>query len=103
MCIRDRLCNISGIINTFSRYGTVTIERKKGLFLFTNAMYAGIAPLPVLLMVNLLLLLRGPLCPTHDLSLIHISEPTRLLSISYAVFCLKKKKIQITIKNETIV
>src|SRR5678815_4515171 len=24
-----------------------------------------------------------------DLSLIHISEPTRLLSISYAVFCLK--------------
>eukprot|EP00658_Telonema_sp_P-2_P007808 TRINITY_DN12905_c0_g1_i1.p1 TRINITY_DN12905_c0_g1~~TRINITY_DN12905_c0_g1_i1.p1 ORF type:complete len:341 (+),score=83.66 TRINITY_DN12905_c0_g1_i1:356-1378(+) len=30
----------------------------------------------------------GPL----NLSLIHISEPTRLLSISYAVFCLKKKK-----------
>eukprot|EP00658_Telonema_sp_P-2_P039217 TRINITY_DN28050_c0_g1_i2.p1 TRINITY_DN28050_c0_g1~~TRINITY_DN28050_c0_g1_i2.p1 ORF type:complete len:359 (-),score=94.48 TRINITY_DN28050_c0_g1_i2:35-1111(-) len=32
---------------------------------------------------------------THNniaLSLIHISEPTRLLSISYAVFCLKKKK-----------
>src|SRR5678815_824941 len=25
----------------------------------------------------------------YDLSLIHISEPTRLLSISYAVFCLK--------------
>ena len=34
----------------------------------------------------------------HDvyiLSLIHISEPTRLLSISYAVFCLKKKKKKI--------
>src|SRR5678815_148178 len=30
--------------------------------------------------------------PPHNLSLIHISEPTRLLSISYAVFCLKKKK-----------
>eukprot|EP00658_Telonema_sp_P-2_P067601 TRINITY_DN56518_c0_g1_i1.p2 TRINITY_DN56518_c0_g1~~TRINITY_DN56518_c0_g1_i1.p2 ORF type:complete len:165 (+),score=46.17 TRINITY_DN56518_c0_g1_i1:96-590(+) len=28
----------------------------------------------------------------QNLSLIHISEPTRLLSISYAVFCLKKKK-----------
>src|SRR5674536_309954 len=28
----------------------------------------------------------------QPLSLIHISEPTRLLSISYAVFCLKKKK-----------
>ena len=27
---------------------------------------------------------------TKHLSLIHISEPTRLLSISYAVFCLKK-------------
>eukprot|EP00658_Telonema_sp_P-2_P026764 TRINITY_DN20832_c0_g1_i1.p1 TRINITY_DN20832_c0_g1~~TRINITY_DN20832_c0_g1_i1.p1 ORF type:complete len:256 (-),score=56.59 TRINITY_DN20832_c0_g1_i1:60-827(-) len=32
----------------------------------------------------------------QSLSLIHISEPTRLLSISYAVFCLKKKK-----KNQT--
>eukprot|EP00658_Telonema_sp_P-2_P012309 TRINITY_DN14694_c0_g1_i1.p1 TRINITY_DN14694_c0_g1~~TRINITY_DN14694_c0_g1_i1.p1 ORF type:complete len:234 (+),score=55.01 TRINITY_DN14694_c0_g1_i1:57-758(+) len=30
----------------------------------------------------------------YHLSLIHISEPTRLLSISYAVFCLKKKKKQ---------
>src|SRR5450756_520395 len=30
--------------------------------------------------------------PAGDLSLIHISEPTRLGMISYAVFCLKKKK-----------
>ena len=29
---------------------------------------------------------------SYDLSLIHISEPTRLGMISYAVFCLKKKK-----------
>src|SRR5450756_2887087 len=29
---------------------------------------------------------------TNFLSLIHISEPTRLGMISYAVFCLKKKK-----------
>ena len=28
------------------------------------------------------------------LSLIHISEPTRQAEISYAVFCLKKKKIK---------
>src|SRR5450756_1155104 len=28
----------------------------------------------------------------HYLSLIHISEPTRLGMISYTVFCLKKKK-----------
>src|SRR5678816_4278085 len=41
----------------------------------------------------------GPIVPGKKfivkwlaLSLIHISEPTRLLSISYAVFCLKKKK-----------
>eukprot|EP00658_Telonema_sp_P-2_P029458 TRINITY_DN2240_c0_g1_i7.p1 TRINITY_DN2240_c0_g1~~TRINITY_DN2240_c0_g1_i7.p1 ORF type:complete len:108 (-),score=33.47 TRINITY_DN2240_c0_g1_i7:38-361(-) len=32
----------------------------------------------------------------RTLSLIHISEPTRLLSISYAVFCLKKKKKKTT-------
>src|SRR5450756_3060066 len=34
----------------------------------------------------------GAVCSAHDLSLIHISEPTRLGMISYAVFCLKKKK-----------
>eukprot|EP00658_Telonema_sp_P-2_P036470 TRINITY_DN26375_c0_g1_i3.p1 TRINITY_DN26375_c0_g1~~TRINITY_DN26375_c0_g1_i3.p1 ORF type:complete len:273 (+),score=69.60 TRINITY_DN26375_c0_g1_i3:341-1159(+) len=34
------------------------------------------------------------------LSLIHISEPTRLLSISYAVFCLKKKKNRKEVHNE---
>ena len=34
----------------------------------------------------------GALHVIDYLSLIHISEPTRLLSISYAVFCLKKKK-----------
>src|SRR5450756_1815062 len=31
-------------------------------------------------------------CEALGLSLIHISEPTRLGMISYAVFCLKKKK-----------
>eukprot|EP00658_Telonema_sp_P-2_P059379 TRINITY_DN4824_c0_g1_i1.p1 TRINITY_DN4824_c0_g1~~TRINITY_DN4824_c0_g1_i1.p1 ORF type:complete len:329 (-),score=87.50 TRINITY_DN4824_c0_g1_i1:53-1039(-) len=51
----------------------------------------------------MLLILFSSLCPRIlakpemfgvYLSLIHISEPTRLLSISYAVFCLKKKKKQ---------
>src|SRR5450759_5313123 len=46
---------------------------------------------------------RGDLAPVTEgegredglhLSLIHISEPTRLGMISYAVFCLKKKKKQ---------
>ena len=31
-------------------------------------------------------------CFIYRLSIIHISEPTRLRMISYAVFCLKKKK-----------
>src|SRR5665647_1077888 len=31
---------------------------------------------------------------TYCLSLIHISEPTRRTPISYAVFCLKKKKLK---------
>ena len=34
----------------------------------------------------------GNVVVTFNLSLIHISEPTRLGMISYAVFCLKKKK-----------
>ena len=45
----------------------------------------------------------SPVCPgqamlpkqtykDYSLSLIHISEPTRQAEISYAVFCLKKKK-----------
>src|SRR5674476_1659359 len=34
------------------------------------------------------------LIATIPLSLIHISEPTRQAEISYAVFCLKKKKKQ---------
>src|SRR5450756_444086 len=34
----------------------------------------------------------GETTPPSILSLIHISEPTRLGMISYAVFCLKKKK-----------
>ena len=37
-----------------------------------------------------------------ELSLIHISEPTRLGMISYAVFCLKKKKIQKRMTKATI-
>src|SRR5450759_1391905 len=35
---------------------------------------------------------KHPLSLALPLSLIHISEPTRLGMISYAVFCLKKKK-----------
>ena len=37
-------------------------------------------------------IMRGRFVEGLGLSLIHISEPTRLGMISYAVFCLKKKK-----------
>src|SRR5665213_3892891 len=37
---------------------------------------------------------------TYHLSLIHISEPTRQAEISYAVFCLKKKKENANTKRE---
>src|SRR5678809_878050 len=36
----------------------------------------------------------------YFLSLIHISEPTRQAEISYAVFCLKKKKHNTTYEDE---
>ena len=36
---------------------------------------------------------RKEVTAARQLSLIHISEPTRRTPISYAVFCLKKKKI----------
>ena len=35
---------------------------------------------------------RDLMAEVQSLSLIHISEPTRRRGISYAVFCLKKKK-----------
>ena len=38
--------------------------------------------------------------PLPGLSLIHISEPTRQAEISYAVFCLKKKKKLILSTNQ---
>src|SRR5450756_3158668 len=42
---------------------------------------------------NLIVIQGRQFMPTFvGLSLIHISEPTRLGMISYAVFCLKKKK-----------
>ena len=52
------------------------------------------------------LLGQGPGVAGHrravvPLSLIHISEPTRLGMISYAVFCLKKKKTTNTTRRTT--
>eukprot|EP00658_Telonema_sp_P-2_P028670 TRINITY_DN21926_c0_g1_i2.p1 TRINITY_DN21926_c0_g1~~TRINITY_DN21926_c0_g1_i2.p1 ORF type:complete len:125 (-),score=1.01 TRINITY_DN21926_c0_g1_i2:32-406(-) len=53
--------------------------------------------------MSMVCVLRRPLSIVffQNLSLIHISEPTRLLSISYAVFCLKKKKNKIAKTHST--
>ena len=67
----------------------------------------GVNPLTGLKVENPELLKRRPVLvkvanyPAEGLSLIHISEPTRLLSISFAVFCLKKKKNKLT-TSETL-
>ena len=43
---------------------------------------------------------RSPITIILELSLIHISEPTRRYAISYAVFCLKKKIMITTVQVE---
>ena len=39
-------------------------------------------------------------CAEDYLSLIHISEPTRPISISYAVFCLKKRQATYQVRRD---
>eukprot|EP00831_Metopus_contortus_P034745 TRINITY_DN27682_c0_g1_i1.p1 TRINITY_DN27682_c0_g1~~TRINITY_DN27682_c0_g1_i1.p1 ORF type:complete len:130 (+),score=22.44 TRINITY_DN27682_c0_g1_i1:286-675(+) len=46
--------------------------------------------------------LSGKFNDMLNLSLIHISEPTRPLYISYAVFCLKKKKKKKKQRNQQL-
>ena len=63
----------------------------------TNALGLGLATTLVLTLTNLTISSLRRWTPAEIripiyLSLIHISEPTRLGMISYAVFCLKKKK-----------
>src|SRR5450759_2510698 len=60
----------------------------KGLAYVARAVVIYLAALTLLALTNTWWLLL----PLWVLSLIHISEPTRLGMISYAVFCLKKKK-----------
>ena len=73
----------------FSRFMVHATHRGKA-YGYTDALY-GAAAVAARRRGARFLLLN---CTPALLSLIHISEPTRLLSISYAVFCLKKKKIK---------
>ena len=87
MCIRDRLK--SAVV----RAGLLVVERQFGTLEFhsqsTDEVHAAADAV-----LNALSAKKEDAIPPKilALSLIHISEPTRLLSISYAVFCLKKKK-----------
>src|SRR5678815_2411826 len=58
----------------------------------TDPVTVRLAQMHMVINVGLVLLftVNAGLRIMYGLSLIHISEPTRLLSISYAVFCLKK-------------
>src|SRR5659263_452292 len=81
----------------FTFWGLNAIKKKKGraftgkgfLARFFGFLMGGINNVPL---SRLNFLGSSPKLMTHMLSLIHISEPTRLGMISYAVFCLKKKK-----------
>ena len=67
---------------------------RKGMNLASNLFHIGILGIFVGHFFGML----TPHWMYEALSLIHISEPTRLGMISYAVFCLKKKKKKTTTK-----
>eukprot|EP01016_Furgasonia_blochmanni_P054212 TRINITY_DN8900_c0_g1_i2.p1 TRINITY_DN8900_c0_g1~~TRINITY_DN8900_c0_g1_i2.p1 ORF type:complete len:109 (+),score=9.46 TRINITY_DN8900_c0_g1_i2:80-406(+) len=102
MCIRDRLyicksCIITALINFQNENRQDTLNHKFGsLRLTTDERFSSRVLICRTLVYDsrnlwsINIFLEIFLVP--NLSLIHISEPTRLGMISYAVFCLKKKK-----------
>src|SRR5674536_56054 len=73
---------------------SLALKRDAALIDFNSFLKPGTIVIVAMLLFGALTRIWYPLTvgTTPYLSLIHISEPTRLLSISYAVFCLKKKK-----------
>ena len=83
-------------INTISACGLIMI-RQNGRTIEAAVRYMIMSLLGsglLLVGISMLYDMTGHLLMSNikELSLIHISEPTRLGMISYAVFCLKKKK-----------
>src|SRR5450756_2752310 len=91
--IRERFTD-RGLETSVQEFGTITTYSYLYVIYLSIAIACGVlsywfpyfvAPVAVIIAVLFALDLE-------TLSLIHISEPTRLGMISYAVFCLKKKK-----------
>eukprot|EP00825_Cyclidium_porcatum_P050497 TRINITY_DN9025_c0_g1_i2.p1 TRINITY_DN9025_c0_g1~~TRINITY_DN9025_c0_g1_i2.p1 ORF type:complete len:121 (+),score=12.61 TRINITY_DN9025_c0_g1_i2:179-541(+) len=109
MCIRDRN-NMSLKQISFSRSGfTYDVSMQKSILLFNTEKNLSAVIITFCEVCQVVFLndsfnnhiseskswIVSKICKQLYLSLIHISEPTRLGMISYAVFCLKKKnKIQ---------
>eukprot|EP00831_Metopus_contortus_P033336 TRINITY_DN2673_c0_g1_i6.p2 TRINITY_DN2673_c0_g1~~TRINITY_DN2673_c0_g1_i6.p2 ORF type:complete len:100 (+),score=20.53 TRINITY_DN2673_c0_g1_i6:198-497(+) len=94
MCIRDRLISLSDLATLALNLLQLLPLVPEHILFPQNS--DNILPniLKTLKQLNYVVLVASP--QPNDmkliLSLIHISEPTRPLYISYAVFCLKKKK-----------
>eukprot|EP00658_Telonema_sp_P-2_P073767 TRINITY_DN62881_c0_g1_i1.p2 TRINITY_DN62881_c0_g1~~TRINITY_DN62881_c0_g1_i1.p2 ORF type:complete len:104 (+),score=35.94 TRINITY_DN62881_c0_g1_i1:145-456(+) len=98
MCIRDRLQELIlpesvQSIAEFNGVVCVGLHREYSILSLVDGDARSLLPIPPTLRQTQYQRLQNLLATEiQQLSLIHISEPTRLLSISYAVFCLKKKK-----------
>eukprot|EP00658_Telonema_sp_P-2_P064803 TRINITY_DN54106_c0_g1_i1.p1 TRINITY_DN54106_c0_g1~~TRINITY_DN54106_c0_g1_i1.p1 ORF type:complete len:108 (+),score=27.56 TRINITY_DN54106_c0_g1_i1:115-438(+) len=101
MCIRDRYARAHGDPTSehYHQYKEIDLDEASNMMLFFGLTQCGGSILLGFISTKLNYYLMNLICAVGSaavlaaipLSLIHISEPTRLLSISYAVFCLKKK------------
>src|SRR5659263_261910 len=73
-------------------FGTILDSNVTTLIAGLALLIFGSGPIRGFAVVHCLGILTSIFSSVVILSLIHISEPTRLGMISYAVFCLKKKK-----------
>jgi len=75
---------------TYSGKTYNALVESQGVWYSPNASWKNIPSFQTL--PNRVVVVERVIVTSEELSLIHISEPTRLRRSSYAVFCLKKKK-----------
>eukprot|EP01016_Furgasonia_blochmanni_P042240 TRINITY_DN5590_c0_g1_i1.p2 TRINITY_DN5590_c0_g1~~TRINITY_DN5590_c0_g1_i1.p2 ORF type:complete len:108 (+),score=14.24 TRINITY_DN5590_c0_g1_i1:66-389(+) len=98
MCIRDRIITKGGLPSFIlgKLYNATLVNSRGGNMFNLNSVFNGcvLVHIPCIhqKQVTQSIKRQRALHIQHILSLIHISEPTRRTPISYAVFCLKKKK-----------